>query len=75
MKETRKRKKTPSIVDEAINNQHNRNAIDIVHHNIYHIPKRKKEPRRLRAAINNGCSRTEETIVETSIKKGQQSIK
>jgi len=29
-------------VNKARNNQHNWNAIDIVHCNIYHIPKRKE---------------------------------
>jgi len=61
---------TPSIVDEAINNQHNWNVIDIEHSIPIASQKEEKGPRKLRAAINSGYSRTKRDDSRNIYKEG-----
>ena len=71
-----RKKRTPSTVNEVTNNRHNWNAIDIERSISITSQKAEKEPKEAKSNYKQMAAlEQKETIVETSIKKGQQLIK
>ena len=73
------KEKTPSMVDEVVNNQYNWNAIDnVVNYIIYCIPKSQNQDEETKESESShktmATPEPKETIVKMSIKKGQQWI-